>query len=200
MIKNLVFDMGNTIFQWNPDHFIDVVGVTDKEDRATLRHIIYDSPEWQLTDWGFYTEEEMEALAEERLPEHLKQYAHHLVCEWDKPEILPVPGMADLICKAKKAGYRIYLLSNAGLRHKEYWPRMPAADAFDGVVVSAFLKLMKPDPRIYEHLLSKFSLKADECLFIDDLVINIAGAKFCGLNTYLFDGDAAKLDAFIFNN
>lgn len=198
MIKNLVFDMGNTIFKWSPEDFLDAKGITDKEDRATLRRVIYDSPDWTLTDWGFHTEEEMAELAEKQLPDHLKKYARPLVFDWDKPEILPVPGMADLIYKAKKAGYRIYLLSNAGARHNIYWPHMPASDAFDGVVVSAYLKLLKPDPRIYEHLLTKFSLKADECLFIDDLVINIAGAKFCGLNTYLFDGDAAKLDAYIF--
>lgn len=198
MIKNLIFDMGNTIFKWSPEDFLDAKGITDKEDRATLRRVIYDSPDWTLTDWGFYTEDEMATLAEQQLPEHLKKYARPLVFDWDKPAILPVPGMADLIYKAKKAGYKIYLLSNAGSRHSEYWPNMPAADAFDGVVVSAYLKLLKPDPRIYQHLIMKFDLEADECLFIDDLVINIAGAKFAGLKTYLFDGDAAKLDAFIF--
>ena len=53
--------------------------------------------------------------------------------------------------------------------------------------------MVKPNKEIFEHLLGKYNLNADECLFIDDSEKNIEGAKALGINGYLFDGNAVKL-------
>jgi putative hydrolase of the HAD superfamily len=60
--------------------------------------------------------------------------------------------------------------------------------------------MVKPSAEIFEHLLNKYSLKAEDCLFIDDSAKNTDGAKSVGINAYLFDGDSKKLNEYILNN
>ena len=99
------------------------------------------------------TEEEAAASMCSRLPERLHEQAHLLVDRWDRP-ILPVPGMAELVRELKEAGYGVYLLSNASYRQHEYWPRVPGSEYFDGTLISADVKLIKPCAEIYELLYS----------------------------------------------
>ena len=71
---------------------------------------------------------------------------------------------------------------------------MPGAEYFDGMLISAEEKLVKPDPAIYERLFSRFHLRPEECFFIDDLPANIEAARRCGMDGYCFtDGDEAAL-------
>ena len=53
--------------------------------------------------------------------------------------------------------------------------------------------MLKPDSEIYIRLLEKFGLKAEECLFIDDMEANTETAQELGWKTYCFDGDVNKL-------
>ena len=98
----------------------------------------------------------------------------------------------------KKKGLNIYLLSNAGRSADIYWPAVPASVYFDGKVISAFVNCVKPDRKIYEILLDRYGLKADECLFIDDAPANVEGAKEAGIDAYLFDEDVNALSRYIF--
>ena len=52
----------------------------------------------------------------------------------------------------------------------------------DGIVVSGIGKVKKPDPRFYQILLSRYGLKADECLFLDDREENLAAAQKLGFH------------------
>ncbi|MCD7806742.1 MAG: HAD-IA family hydrolase, partial [Lachnospiraceae bacterium] len=88
----------------------------------------------------------------------------------------------------KEAGYGIYLLSNASFRHPDYWKRVPGNEYFDGLVISAFEKKIKPNPDIYICLLERFSLAAEECLFVDDQPANVAGAFVTGMDGVIFCG------------
>ena len=97
------------------------------------------------------------------------------------------------MAQLKQAGYGVYLLSNASVRQHEYWPRVPGSALFDGTLISADVKLVKPQPEIYRLLLEKFSLTAQECFFIDDSPANIEGALMCGIPGAVFHGDVALL-------
>ena len=79
----------------------------------------------------------------------------------------------------------IYLLSNAGLRFERACTRIPCWSLMDGWVVSAFERLMKPDPSIYLLLCDRYGLEPSSCLFVDDNEDNVIGARAAGLAAYL---------------
>ena len=67
---------------------------------------------------------------------------------------------------------------------------------FDGFLISAEEKLVKPDPAIFRRLCEKFGLLASECLFIDDLQENVDAAVRLGFHGYRFEG-TEKLRQFL---
>ena len=191
MIKNIVFDMGKVLLRFEPAIFMDRVGVR-KEDRQLLLREVYQSLEWARMDRGSLTEAQAAEMMCSRLPERVHSQVHRLVDEWDRP-ILPIEGMAQLIGELKRAGYGIYLLSNASLRQHSYWNRVPGSEYFDGTMISADEKLVKPQPEIYHRLFEKFSLKPEECLFVDDAINNIEGAFVCHMPGIVFHNDVTEL-------
>ena len=191
MIKNIVFDMGNVIIRFDPELFMVRLGLAE-EDRKLLKRELFVSLEWSRMDRGSLTDEEAAEIVCRRVPERLHDAVRRLVGMWDRP-ILPVEGMYDLVEELRGMGYGIYLLSNASFRQHDYWPRVPASKFFDGTLISADVKLVKPQPEIYRLLCDKFSLIPEECVFIDDSTSNAEGAYFCGINALVFHGDAHEM-------
>ena len=191
MIRNIVFDMGNVLIRFDRDYFIDRLGVAP-EDKPLLKREVFLSLEWARMDRGSMTDEEAAESVCRRLPQRLHDAARKLVSMWDRP-ILPIEGMYELIEELKANGYGIYLLSNASYRQHDYWPRVEASRFFDGTLISADEKVVKPQPEIYRLLLERFDLTAEECFFVDDVPSNIEGAFYCGIPGAVFHGDAALL-------
>ena len=192
MIRNILFDMGKVLIRFDRDLFIDRLGVSPEDKPLLMRHV-FCSVEWVCMDRGSMVEEEAVASVCKRLPQRLHDAAAKLIAMWDRP-ILPIPGMYELVEELKNKGYGIYLLSNASLRQHEYWPRIEASRFFDGKLVSADEGVMKPQPEIYNLILERFSLKAEECFFIDDVPANIEGALRCGISGAVFyDEDVVQL-------
>ena len=90
-----------------------------------------------------------------------------------------------------RPGLKTGLISNAwdGLREVLH-TRVPIADAFDVVVISAEEKITKPDPRIYNLALERLGVRADEAIFLDDFIENIHAAKALGLFGVHFQSSA----------
>ena len=192
MIRNIVFDMGNVVIRFDPMYFIKRAGITDETDHRLIMNELFLSVEWAQMDMGILNEDTLEPLVLPRVPERLREKVKHLLHNWAVPREM-MPGMEDLVRRLKKAGYGIYLLSNASLRQHEYWPRIPASRYFDGTLVSADVKLVKPQPEIYLLLCQKFRLRPEECFFIDDATLNVEAAFLCGMQSAVFHGDAAEI-------
>ena len=194
MIKNILFDMGNVLIRFEPATFIRRLGIADPADEGLLMRQVYRSIEWVQLDRGVLTEPEALAKIKARLPERLGEAAEKLVSFWDRP-LLAVEGMEELCAELAGAGYELYLLTNAGPRHREYWPRFPVSRFFpeDRICRSADWQLLKPEREFYEKALAMFSLKREECLFIDDSPNNAEGADRCGIHALVFHGDAGLL-------
>lgn len=93
-----------------------------------------------------------------------------------------IDAMETLVRELKTRGYGLYICSNASIRLPSIcMDVIPAAECFDGMLFSAEIKYLKPQKEIYEHLFHRFGLKPEECYFIDDLPMNIEGAKACGM-------------------
>lgn len=191
MIKNILFDMGNVLLHFDRKVFLDRLDISEEEKLLLLREVFL-SVEWVQMDRGILWEETAEPLMCQRLPAHLHKAVHSLVSEWDEP-MLPVEGMAELVQELKENGYGIYLLSNASLRQHDYWPKVPGWQFFDGKIISADEKVMKPHPDFYRIALERFGLKPEECFFIDDVPANIEGALYCGISGTVFHKDVFLL-------
>ena len=193
MIKNILFDMGNVLIHFDRQAFLNRLDVSEEDKQLLLREVFL-SVEWVQMDRGTLCEETAEPLMCRRLPQHLHDAVHSLVSLWDEP-MLPVEGMAELVEELKEKGYGIYLLSNASIRQHAYWPKIPGWQFFDGKVISADEKVMKPHPDYYLIALERFHLKPEECFFIDDLPANIEGAQYCGIAGAVFHKDVSLLRA-----
>lgn len=192
-IKNLVFDMGNVLIQYNAQHYIEKY-VPDKADWELMRREVFDSVEWVRMDHGTLSQTQAVASCCRRLPARLHSVAARLYADWNK-EIAPMPGMEELVARAKCAGYGIYLLSNTSVRYHHFRKNIPALRWFDGEFISADWRMLKPDPAIYRTFCHHFRLIPTQCLMIDDTPANVYGAQLAGMRGVVFYGEAAELEA-----
>ncbi|MBQ4902395.1 MULTISPECIES: HAD family hydrolase [Alistipes] len=109
----------------------------------------------------------------------------------------PVAPTERLVGELKRAGYRLYVLSNMSREFIDCLRRFPVYALFDGEVVSCEEGTVKPEPRIYEILLGRYGLDPAETLFIDDRPANVAAAEALGIRGFGFDhrDPAAACDA-----
>lgn len=192
MIRNIVFDMGKVLIHWSPDMFMDHYGLTE-QDRELLRRELFGSIEWVQQDRGAVSEAQSLGSVCARLPQRLHAIAWELATDWWKWPLVPMEGIEDLIRELKGNGYQIYLLSNANRPLRANFPRLPAADCFSGMVISAEEQVIKPQPEIYRTLCSRYALAPESCVFIDDLSVNCEGAVNTGMQAIVFRGDTALL-------
>ena len=194
MVSAVVFDMGGVLIRFEHPVLIREAGITDPEGIKLLTEEVLNSVEWVRTDRGTLTREEALENMKKRLPERLHEPASFLVNRWHE-NLHPMEGMAELIREIKALGYPIYLLSNAGTNQKDYWPKIPGSECFDGRVVSAEVGLLKPQPEIYQLLYRKYRLLPERCFFIDDYASNLEGALLTDMPGFIFRGDVTKLRA-----
>lgn len=192
MIKNIVFDMGNVLLDYNPEVPLDAFCKTE-EEKAVIRKELFGGPEWIQGDLGNMTNEERYESVKQRVPEAVYPALKKCVYEWDIC-MKPIPGAMEFCEYIRQKGYGLYVLSNASDAFYDYFPKFAPLDFFDGIVVSADIHIIKPDIRIYQHLLEIYHLVPEECLFIDDREDNVEGAKQVGMSGEVFwnDYDAIK--------
>ncbi len=94
----------------------------------------------------------------------------------------PNRPMIELMQELKAAGKRMAMLTNNVREWEPVWrPMLPVDEIFDTVVDSAIVGCRKPEARIYELTLGRLGLPAEACLFVDDLLPNIEGARKAGM-------------------
>lgn len=183
MIKNIIFDMGGVLIDYNPEKTL--YGLFDKETADILLKEIFRNSLWADKDRGIITPEEIMQQVKSRIPEAVFEKVSEMVDNF-YPYMPPFEKMYGFIEMLKEKGYGIYLLSNASPDFHERRSGIPALSLFDGVIVSADHKLLKPEKEIYEKLYETFSLKPEECFFIDDVQANIDGAKATGMDGHCY--------------
>lgn len=192
MIRNIIFDMGGVLIRWNPEEMLQQFGLPET-DRALLRQELFLGVEWIQMDRGILDKEQAIKQVCGRLPDNLHELVKQIVEGWFDSYLIPMPGMAELVRELKCNGYRIFLLSNASHTLRSYFSRIPGAECFESLMVSAEEQYLKPQHEIYECLYRKFALNPAECWFIDDSPANVEGAILTGMQASVFLGDVTRL-------
>ena len=199
MIKNYIFDFGNVLAEFYPDK-LTAPYAKDDESRKIISDVMFDRLYWDRLDNGTISNDEVKRKVKERLSPELYEMACKAMDNWVM-NLTPVEGMQQLVKDIKKTEKKLYLLSNISIEFAEGYKDVEGIkelfDMFDGLVFSGPIGLVKPKKEIFNYLTEKYQLKNDECLFIDDSIKNINGAKECGIVGYLFDGDAEKLRKYL---
>ena len=179
-VKNIVFDLGGVVFARDPRKF-------EREFIEFFSYIML--PEmphfWEEYDRGVSTYNRViDDLAEynncdRELAEH--NLRRSIVTQEE------IPATKSLIADLKSAGYKLYVLSNMSLDFIEFLKTKEVYKYFDGEVVSCYEKVVKPDVEIYKILVDRYSLKADETLFIDDRKSNVEAAQNEGICGFYFN-------------
>ena len=185
MIKNIIFDFGNVLLEWNEDKIVTNYS-SKKEEQEILKKVIFKSDEWFMLDDGSMNYQEAISVFKEKLPINLKGKVEEIMSTWYKK--MPInQDICNLIKKLKEKNYKIYALSNTHVPVYEYVKNSEIGKYFDGFLISAIEKMMKPNEEIYYRLFEKFELVPQECFFIDDNEKNITASRKCGMEGYIFD-------------
>jgi putative hydrolase of the HAD superfamily len=183
-IQNVIFDMGGVLMRFSGIEFAREFTSCEDDARA-LDAALFSHPSWALLDAGAIDEDTMERVSRELLPERLHGALHECLHGWWRHRTV-VPGTNELVARLHDAGYGCYLLSNAGTSFMAFKDSIPAFSHMDGWLVSSFVRLMKPDPRIYHMLAGEYGLDPARCLFVDDNADNVRGARAAGMHGHLF--------------
>lgn len=185
-IKAIIFDFGGVLIGWDP--------------RNLYRRFFPDQPqamedflaEVNFMEWNAQQDKgrsfaEGTAILSRQFPHHADLIrAYHE--NWVESLTGRIEGTVDLLRALKEKGYALYGLSNWSaetfpvVRHE-----FDFLELFDGVILSGEVKLIKPEPAIYELCLQMIGRPANECLFIDDSQANIATANKMGFETVNFN-------------
>jgi len=178
MIKNLILDIGNVICVWDPVA-LSASAFDDPAEQLIAMRATIEHHDWQELDRGVIKTEAALDNASNRCsldPDRLASIYANLPAS-----LVPIDTTIAAMYRAASAGVPMYILSN--MPEESWYYLKTNMDCFSlckGVVVSSEAKLIKPSPEIYQHLTDKFGLKPEECVFIDDMKVNIDAAIACG--------------------
>lgn len=187
MIRNIVFDVGSVLVRVRPGEAMTDLGVSEEKAEEAVMATL-GNPIWRELDRGVMRKEEViAAIKEGRTPEvqaGIDFFFEKAV--WNFVE--PFPYSRDWLSSLRNRGYKVFLLSNypAWLWTVNEQNAFDFLDCIDGKVVSGFEHIIKPDPAIYQLLLSRYSLTASECVFLDDMEENVAAARREGFSGIVF--------------
>ncbi|UOO81849.1 HAD family phosphatase [Uruburuella testudinis] len=178
MKKTVIFDLGNVLLRWDPRAILRRFSDDEQERRAYAQ--VLSGQCWQALDAGLIEYDKA-----------LKFYAGLLqkpqseierLMQTMRESLAPLPLGVALLRDLHQQGVDLICISNMPLhairylRHRyDYWP------LFRGMVISAEVQFIKPDPAIFRYALETYGLNPAQTLFIDDMQVNIDAAAALGI-------------------
>ena len=193
MIRHIVFDLGGVLVDWNPRYLYRKIFRSEEEMEYFLSHVCH-------MDWN----EEQDAgrsfadaidLKTAQFPEY-KDEIRAYFDRWIEMLNGPIPESVELLEKIHHSGtYNLYAITNWSAETFPYARKLyPFLSIFQDIVISGVEKIKKPDQAIYQLLLDRQQIKAEECIFIDDNTRNVEAAQRIGMEAIHFtDANTTKL-------
>ncbi len=166
MIKNIIFDLGGVIINYDKNKIINEFAKTD-EEKNYLMEKNFKAPEWEKCDLGKITNKEACDLINNRENNIYLEMTKDFWQRWYKTQNIN-EEVVEIAKKLKSKGYNLYVLSNMANSTYEYFRAHEFFKLCTGIIISAQEHVKKPNEKIFNILLNRYNLIADECLFIDD--------------------------------
>lgn len=185
-MKNIIFDFGNVLVRWEPEkiyteHFGDEAKVW-----WFLRHVA--DNDWRLRIDAGESQDACIAERQSQFPEYREAIALYRD-RWRDMLTGEMPGMRQLLLELKAADYQLYGLTNWSMEtFPEARNHFNILQMIDRYVVSGAEHLVKPDPRLFQVLLDRYSLRTEDCTFVDDNPVNVDAARSMGMRGIVFTG------------
>lgn len=183
-IKKVVFDIGGVLIDWNPRHLFRKVFENEAEMEWFLTNIC--TYEWNVQQDGGKLFSVATAELQERFPEYRDQIALYYG-RWEEMLGGEITGTVEILKRLKEAGIPLYALSNWS--HEAFpvaYERYDFMKEFEGLVVSGYEKLLKPDHAIYRVLMERYGINPEETVYIDDNKPNADAAAELGFKAIHF--------------
>jgi len=185
-IRNVVFDLGGVLLEWDADKILARL-YSDREVRALIKKEVFQHSDWLALDKGVLEEEAAVRLFQRRTGRPLPEM--RALMDAVRESLVPIPSTFDLLEALSREGLDLYCISNmqtavfADLQKRyDFWGK------FKGMIISASVKMIKPDAEIFLHLFSLYGLDPSETVFIDDHPPNVESARRLKMHAILFQG------------
>jgi putative hydrolase of the HAD superfamily len=183
-LRNVIFDFGGVLVTWRPQEIIDSF-YAEPALREALRTHAFQHDDWLDMDRGTLDEATVASRCAARMARPEAEL--HALFDHVRAALQPIEPTVALLHELRGRGFKLYGLSNMSATIFAYLcGRHEFFKLFDGIVVSAAVKLLKPEAEIYEHLRQRFALDFTESVFIDDLARNVESARSVGLPAIQF--------------
>jgi putative hydrolase of the HAD superfamily len=190
-IRNIFIDFGGVIVRTEDKgprtRQAEALGMTSRE----LEKIVFESESSQRASMGEIPEEaHWQAVAEAlRLPRSESDKVTAQFFAGDRPD----RALLDYL-RSLRPGRQVCLISNAWSGLRSWITKQGFADAFDTMVISAEVGVMKPDARIFQLALEELAARPEESVFIDDVLVNVEAARAAGMTGIHFTQPDKALD------
>jgi putative hydrolase of the HAD superfamily len=197
LIKNIIFDIGNVLLYFDPHKYLKKH--YSVEDADFLFSAIFDTQEWLDLDKGTITEDEALRIFIKRNPEK-EEILRDVMSNFYRI-FTPVESTVKVLKYLKGHGYNLLYLSNIHLKIYEYiFGEYDFFKFFNGGIISAKVKMLKPNEDIFYSLMEEYDIDPGESVFIDDTIHNVETADRLGFYTIhlenpdLLEDDFEKLE------
>ncbi len=183
-IRTVVFDIGGVLIDWNPRHLFRKVFESGEEMEWFLANVC--TYEWNVQQDGGKLFSVATAELQEKFPGYRDKIALYYG-RWEEMLNGEISGTVEIFRRLKSAGMPLYALSNWS--HEAFpvaYNRYDFMKLFDGLVVSGYEKLLKPDHAIYRVLMKRYNINPAESVYIDDNKPNADAAAELGFNAIHF--------------
>jgi len=185
-IDTIIFDLGGVLIDWNPEYLYTKIFKNDSKKMDWFLSTVC-TPEWNMEQDAGRTLQ----MGTELLIKEFPDYKKEISAFYDRWEEMLNGEITDtvLILNKLKSLHKVklYALTNWSI---ETFPvalkRYDFLKQFEGIVISGEEKTRKPQPKIYKIALDRYKLSPEKCLFIDDSLDNVNGAKKLKINALHF--------------
>jgi len=186
--KHVVFDIGGVLVDWQPH-----LAWQEQLGSAEAAHAFLDRTDFLALNTRADGGERFADLALHIDDPQDRAHFAEYVALYSLTVVDPIPGTWAILDRLKAQGTPVHAITNWSA---ETWPEGLKAhprldEVFDTLVVSGREGMIKPDPRIFHLLCDRAGVAPDSCIFIDDAMRNVDGARAVGMDGIHFTSSGA---------